>query len=56
VAMRRLVLHFSVLILTFAIGIYANALVNRAAYYFIPDVDPQPKFDYVISRVPKVCA
>ena len=40
--MRRLVLHFSILLLTFAIGAYANTLVIRAAYYFIPDVDRQP--------------
>lgn len=35
-------LHFSLLVLTFAIGTYATVLVNRAAHFFIPDVDPQP--------------
>ena len=41
-SMRRFVVHFSMLVLTFAIGTYANVLVNRAAHSFIPDVDPQP--------------
>jgi hypothetical protein len=41
--MKRLFLSTGTLLLTFAIGITANALVLRAAYYFIPDVDRQPK-------------
>jgi len=48
--MKRFVLHFSFLVLTFSIGICANALVLRAAYYFIPDYDydPQPNPHAVI--------
>jgi len=41
--MKRLFLSTGTLLLTFAIGISANALILRAAYHFIPDVDPQSK-------------
>jgi hypothetical protein len=51
--MRRFVLHVSLLVLTFAIGTYANVLVNRAAHFFIPDVDPGPNVPYVIADKPK---
>ena len=44
--MRRLIFHFAVLVLTFVIGTFVNAQVNRAAYYFIPDYDPQPVVHY----------
>jgi len=41
--MTQFVLRISILVLTFVIGIIANSLVNRAAYYYIPDVDIQPR-------------
>jgi len=44
--MRRLILHVTILLLTFAIGIYANSLVLRAAYCFIPDYDAQPRHGF----------
>ena len=40
--MKRLFLYCAMLLLTFAIGVFANAVVLRAAYYFIPDFDPLP--------------
>lgn len=47
--MKRLALHIGILALTFVVGTYANALVLGAAYYFIPDVDPQPRASVIIS-------
>ena len=46
--MKRLFLRFSTLMLTFVIGVYVNALAVRAAYQFIPDVDPRSevRLDY----------
>lgn len=39
----KFLLKLSVLILGFVIGLFANVVVDRAAHYFIPDVDPHPK-------------
>lgn len=39
----KFLLKLSVLVLGFVIGLFANVVVDRAARYFIPDVDPQPK-------------
>jgi len=44
--MKRLALHIGILALTFVLGTYANALVLRAAYYYIPDFDPPAKAPY----------
>jgi hypothetical protein len=41
--MTQFVLRISVLVLAFVIGIFATSLVNQAAYYYIPDVDAQPR-------------
>ena len=47
--MKRLALQIGILVLTFVVGTYANALVLRAAYHFIPDVDPQPRASHIMS-------
>lgn len=36
--MKQLI-YIGILVITFVIGTSANALVMRAAYFFIPDVD-----------------
>ena len=50
--MKRIFLYGAMLVLTFVIGVYVNALVLRAAYHFIPDFDPQP---VVVAHQPEVC-
>lgn len=50
--MKRIFLYGAMLVLTFVIGVYVNALVLRAAYHFIPDFDPQPVV--VVARQPEV--
>jgi hypothetical protein len=47
----KLLLKLSVLVLGFVIGLFANVLVDRAAHYFIPDVDPQPKATQHLQRL-----
>ena len=43
--MKRIFLYGAMLVLTFVIGVYVNALVLRAAYHFIPDYDSQPRVE-----------
>jgi len=40
--MKRFFL-LGIFILTFVIGAWLTTQVNRAAHYFIPDFDPQPR-------------
>lgn len=46
--MKYLAIRIAIALLTFVIGLFVTAKVNRAAYYIWPDVDPQPKVVYVI--------
>jgi hypothetical protein len=39
----KFLLKLSVLLLGFVIGLFTNVVVDRAAHYFIPDIDPRPK-------------
>lgn len=41
--MKYLAIRFAVALLTFVIGLFVTAQVNRAAYVLWPDVDAQPK-------------
>jgi hypothetical protein len=41
--MKYLAIRIAVALLTFVIGVFVTAQVNRAAYVFWPDVDAQPK-------------
>jgi|GEM_PF-4821393 len=43
--MKRVFLYGAILVLTFAIGVFVNSLVLRAAYHFIPDYDPRPRVE-----------
>jgi hypothetical protein len=51
--MKRLILLLGIALLTFAIGMYTTAQVNRAAHYIWPDIDPQPQV--IADAKPKIC-
>ena|SRR5215217_163497 len=56
--MKRLFLRFSTLMLTFVVGVYANALTLRAANQFMPEVDPQSvphvSYEVIACGPPKI--
>jgi hypothetical protein len=41
--MKYLAIRVVIAVITFVIGVFVTAQVNRAAYYIWPDVDPQPR-------------
>ena len=41
--MKYLAIRLAVALLTFVIGLFVTAQVNRAAYVIWPDYDPAPK-------------
>ena len=44
--MKYLAIRIAVALITFVIGVFVTAQVNRAAYVLWPDVDPQPRYHY----------
>ena len=41
--MKYLAIRIAIALITFVIGVFVTAQVNRAAYIIWPDYDPQPK-------------
>ena len=47
--MKYLAIRIAIALITFVIGVFVTAQVNRAAYVLWPDVDPQPKYNVIID-------